>query len=102
MTLNDNPVGSFGSGRQTVTEGGKAVALSTTTIGCNWVTLEAETDNTGEIVIGGKSVVAKLAERQGISLAKGDSVTLPAGSLASVYIDTTVNGDGVTFIYGIA
>lgn len=101
MTLNDNPVGSFGDGRQTVSEGGKAVALATGTA-CSWVTIEAETDNTGEIVVGGSSVVAELAKRRGLSLAKGDSVTLPAGNLTSVYIDATVNGDGVSFIYGIA
>ena len=102
MSIADNPVGSFGTGRQTVKEGGKAVQLSTTTTGCNWVQVTAETDNTGIITIGGKNVVAKLEERQGLPLEKGDTATLPVGDLAQVYIDTTVNGDGVTFLYGVA
>jgi hypothetical protein len=100
MSINDNPVGSFGDGRQTVAEAGKPVALTSATAGCAWVLITAETDNTGEIVVGGKTVVAKLEDRRGAPLEKGDSVTLPAGDLASVYIDTTVNGDGVTFLYG--
>jgi hypothetical protein len=102
MSLADNPAGSLGQGRQTIKEAGKPVQLSTTTTGCNWVAITAETDNTGIITIGGSGVVAKLEERKGLPLEKGDSTTIPVGDLAQVYIDTTVNGDGVTFIYGIA
>jgi hypothetical protein len=101
MSVNANPAGSLGDGRQTVAEGGKPVALATTT-GCNWISVTAETDNTGVIAVGGKTVVAKLEDRRGVALAKGETVTLPVGDLAQVYIDTTVNGDGVTFTYGIA
>jgi hypothetical protein len=102
MSINDNPVSAFGDGRQTVSEAGKAVQLSTTTTGCAWVTITAETDNTGVICVGGKGVLAKLEERRGLPLEKGDTATLPAGDLAGVYIDSTVSGDGVTFIYGVA
>jgi len=102
MSINDNPVSSLGTGRKTVAEGGKAVALATTTTSCVWVTITAETDNTGIITVGGKGVLSKLEERQGVPLEKGDSVTIPVGDLAQVYIDTTVNSDGVTYCYGVA
>lgn len=102
MSLADNPVGSLGQGRKTVAETGKAVQLTTTTTQCNWVVVTAETDNTGIITVGGKGVKAKLEEREGLPLEKGDSITIPVGDLTQVYIDTTVNGDGVTFMYGIA
>lgn len=98
----DNPVGSLGQGRQTVKEGGKPVRLTEATTQCNWVMVIAETDNTGIITVGGSGVVAKLEERKGLPLEKGDTTTIPINDAAQVFIDTTVNGDGVTFIYGIA
>lgn len=99
MALLDNPAGSVGDGRKTVT------AASPEKIGsavCSWVCIQAETDNTGEIVVGGSTVVAALATRRGLSLTKGDTITLPVNNLAAIYIDTTVSTDGVTFTYGIA
>lgn len=101
MTLNDNPAGSLGSGRKTVAEKEKPEALASRT-SCLWVRIEAETDNTGEITVGGKGVVGKLAERTGATLDKGEALTLTVGDLAQVWLDTTVNGDGVTYVYGIA
>lgn len=98
MSLLDNPAGTLASGRKTVAEAGKAEALGSG--GCNWVILTAETDNTGIIVVGDSKVVAALATRQGTPLSAGDTVTLPVASLGVVYLDTTVNGDGVTFTYG--
>jgi hypothetical protein len=63
------------------------------------VIITAETDNTGNITVGGSTVVAALATRRGIPLAAGDSVALEIDNLADVFIDSTVNGDGVTFAY---
>lgn len=101
MSINDNPAGSLGNGRKIVAEKEKPEVLAATT-GCIWVTIEAETDNTGEIIVGGKGVVGKLAERTGRTLDKGESITLEVGDLAQVWLDATVNGDGVTYVYGVA
>lgn len=84
--------------RKVVTTAGTAVALAATTA-CKRVTITAETDNTGVIVVGGSGVVAALATRQGVPLNAGDTYELDITDLASVYIDSTVNGDGVTFTY---
>lgn len=85
-------------GRTTVTTAGTRVALAASTA-CKQVAITAETDNTGLIVVGGATVVAALATRRGIPLSPGDTMTLDIDNLADLYIDSTVNTDGVTYIY---
>ena len=36
----------------------------------------------------------------GVTLAAGETLTLPIDNLADVYIDATVNGEGVRYTYG--
>src|SRR5690349_20962884 len=92
---------SLTSGRTTVTTGGTAVTLSSTNLeGLDWVVITAETDNTGIITVGGSDVVAALATRKGIPLNAGDTISLEVNNLSDVYLDTTVNGDGVTYLAG--
>ena len=89
---------SFGDGRKTVTTGGTAEKLASATK-ATYVCITAETDNTGIICVGSSTVVASLSTRQGIPLSLGDSVGLPCVDLSDIWLDTTVNGDGVTFTY---
>lgn len=84
-------------GRKVVTTAGTRVALSSTSLVYDEVTITAETDNTGIVVIGGSTVVASLSTRQGTPLNAGDSRSYQNVDLAKVYIDSTVNGDGVTW-----
>lgn len=86
-------------GRTVVTTAGTAVQLTTTGTAALQVAITAETDNTGVIAVGGSGVVAALATRKGIPLNAGDTVTFEAIDLADVYLDSTVNGDGVTYAY---
>ena len=81
-----------------VTTAGSAVALAATTA-VKRVYVQAETDNTGVIVIGASTVVASLATRRGIALNAGDTIEIAIDDLADLYIDSSVNGDGVTFTY---
>ena len=53
-----------GDGRQVVTTAGTRVQLSASSVHCKRVTICAETDNTGFIVVGGTTVVAALATRR--------------------------------------
>jgi len=98
-TLALHNIEKIGDGRKTVAAAGTAEALAS-----NWpcenVYIQAELDNTGIIVVGGPTVVAAAANRRGIALAAGESCLLEVDNLAEVYIDATVNGDGVTFIAG--
>lgn len=89
---------SIADGRKVVTTAGTRVTLASSTA-CKQVAITAETDNTGLIVVGGSTVVAALATRQGTPLSAGDSIVMDIDNLADVYLDSTVNGDGVTFTY---
>lgn len=90
--------GTIADNRKIVTTAGTAVVLASTTA-IKRVYVQAETDNTGIIVIGASTVVASQATRRGIALNPGDSIVIDIDDLADVYIDSTVNGDGVTFTY---
>lgn len=91
--------------RRVVTTAGTRVLLSTTSTSVRSVTIQAETDNTGVIVIGGAgTVVAAQATRRGISLAAGDTIALTTrdddvDDLTEIGLDATIDGDGVTYIY---
>lgn len=87
-----------GQGRKVVATAGTPVVLATSTT-VKSVTVQAEKDNTSDVIIGGSGVVGALATRQGIYLSPGDSIDLPVDNLSSVYVDALVNGEGVTFIY---
>ena len=86
-------------GRKTVAASATAEALVDTSTPCNYVEMTAETDNTGIIVVGGSTVVAALATRRGIPLSAGESMGFRIKDLQSVWLDTTINGDGVSYIY---
>lgn len=89
----------IGDGRKVVATAGTAELLSTTSVKISSVIIQAETDNTGTIVVGGSTVVAAQATRRGIALTPGDSLVLDIIDLSLLYLDTTVNGDGVTYIW---
>ena len=63
------------------------------------VIIQAQTDNTGAVAVGGEGVVATIATGTGIILYAGDSITLEVDDLADVWIDAIVGGEGVRFTY---
>lgn len=87
-----------GDGRKVVTTSGTRVTLASTTF-CREVTITALSSNTGTIVVGGDTVIAATGTRRGVPLAAGASITLSVNDLAAVYLDATVNGEGVSFLY---
>jgi len=90
-------VTSIADGRKVVTTAGTSVTLVSSTQASNYVIVTAETDNTGIISVGGSTVIASLSTRRGTPLSPGDSVLIKTTDLINIYIDSTVNGDGVTF-----
>ena len=92
------PPTTIANGRKVVTTAGTAVVLAASTP-CTKVDITAETDNTGIISVGGSGVIALLATRQGVPLNAGDTYSLDITNLTTVYIDSTVSGDGVTFSF---
>lgn len=99
IDANTAPTTGLNTGRKVVTTAGTAVAIASSTT-CKWVQITAETDNTDLIVVGDSGVVASLSTREGTPLDAGDTLTIPIDNLADVYIDSLVNGEGVTFLYG--
>lgn len=81
-----------------MTTAGTAVALAATTA-IKSVVITALTNNTGIISVGGSTVLASLASRRGTPLNAGESIGLDIADLASVFIDSTVSGEGVTYTY---
>ncbi len=81
-------------GFKDVTIAGAAVALSTD-LGFSEITIQAKTDNDGVVYVGNSLV----DDTNGIEIFPTQQITLGAGSLADIYIDSANNGDGVKFLY---
>lgn len=88
----------MGHGVTTVTTAGTDVALAASTA-CKRVTVQAQTDNTGKIAVGATGVDATVATGNGILLNAGDAYEFEIDNLADVFIDATVNGEGVRYVY---
>lgn len=89
----------IGHGVKTITSAGTDEALAGSTA-AKWVTVQSQTDNTGWIAVGATGVDATEATGSGVLLDAGESITLPVDNLADVFIDATVNGEGVRYTYG--
>lgn len=86
-------------GIKNVTTAGTAVALVSASTLCRMVTIQARPENTGVIVVGASTVVAAQATRRGYALTPGASVSIRVTDLANLYLDATVSGEGVSFVY---
>lgn len=83
-------------GRKTVTTAGTRVQLAASKA-INSVAVTALEANTGLICVGGKTVVAKAENRTGIPLAAKQTATVDTDDIGDLYIDSTVNGEGVSW-----
>lgn len=86
-------------GTKSVTTGGTAVPLATSSTPCKRLDVTAKYGNTDMVVIGASTVVALAANRRGVPLTPGQTYTFFPTDLIDVYIDSVVNGEGVTFTY---
>lgn len=78
------------SGAKTVATAGVAEALGAPTT-IRGVTIQANIANTGNVLVGSSS-------SQDIVLSPGDIISIDVDNLNVVYIDVTVNGEGVNYI----
>lgn len=85
----------IGDDSQTVTTAGTRVQLSTSTLPIKYVIITAKEANTGTIWIGGSTIAAG----RGRPLVALQSERLEIDYLTKVYIDSTVDGEGVTYTY---
>jgi hypothetical protein len=94
LTIPTNVPTTIGSGTTTVTTAGTRVALAGSTA-CRKVSICAKEANTGRIFYGGNAVSAT----SGAFLYAGASADIEISNLSSVYIDSSVNGEGVQYTY---
>lgn len=81
------------NGKKTVTTAGTRVTLAASTT-VKGVTVKALAANTGKIYVGDTSV----ASANGFELAASESVSLDLANLNTINLDSSVNGEGVSFI----
>lgn len=94
-----NSFKSIGDGVKSVTTAGTAVQVSTTSIPCRMVEIQARVANTGNIAVGASTVVAAAGSERGFILVPGASVSLRVTDVNKLYIDAAVSGEGVSFLY---
>ena len=95
----DHSTTGIGSGVTTVTTAGTDVVLAASTA-AKWITVQAQTDNSGFIAVGASGVDATVATGTGVLLAASETLSMPIDNLADIYIDSTVSGEGVRYTYG--
>ena len=93
--------GTIGTGRQTVTTNGTPVQLSGTSTATRRVFIQSETDNTGNIIVGDSNIESVVGSERGIVLFTSQSIIIEIDNLNKVYIDSTVNGEGVAYLYEV-
>jgi hypothetical protein len=90
------------TGNQDVSTAGTRVALASSRTIAAWVIVQSKAANVGTIYVAGIDV----SSSNGIDLLGGDSTTFPSMGaihgydLQHIYIDASVNGEGVKFTYG--
>jgi hypothetical protein len=82
------------NGLTNVTTAGTRVVLASTQAIVSGVTIKARASNTGTIYVGSSAV----SSSNGYSLAASESVFLEIANITTVNIDSSVNGEGVTYI----
>ena len=85
------------SGQKTVTTAGTAVVLGSLSIGCSILVKALET-NTGIVALGNDGA-DDVTVSNGYRLAAGEVCVFDnVNSLAAIYLDSAVNGEGVSWI----
>ena len=86
---------SIGDGSKTVTTAGTEVQLTSTVTKCFYVIITALVTNEGTIWVGASTV----ASGRGVPLVALQSCRIDIDDLSKIYIDATISGEGVSFVY---
>jgi len=97
------PAGSITSGRKTITTANTPEQITATSTPIKSVTIQALPGNVGSIAIGSSNAVraSAAANMNGIILEAGDAYPVYVDNLNKVWIDASVNGEGVTYMYNV-
>lgn len=89
------PAQSIGDGSKAVAVAGTAEKLIATVTPCKKVLITAKGANTGNIFVGGSTVDST----RGKQLVPLQDVEIEIDDLSKVYVDSSVNTEGVTYVY---
>jgi hypothetical protein len=94
---------SFVTGRKTVTTHNTPVQITATPTSVKYVTIQALPGNVGSISVGHSDAVraSPEASMNGIMLEAGDAYPVDIDDLSKVWIDASVDGEGVTYMYHV-
>jgi hypothetical protein len=84
------------NGNVTVTTAGTRVQLSGASVPVKFVIIRAHIANTGTIYVGDSAVAAA----NGYRLTAGEPILWPIDNLNKLYVDASVNGEGVSYAAG--
>lgn len=87
--------GTIGSGTKSVATAGVRVLLSSASVPCKKVNIQASANNTGNIYIGDSTV----SSANGIFLSPTFSYQMTPNNLNIVYLDADTSGNSVTYLY---
>jgi anti-sigma factor RsiW len=85
------------SGRKTIATAGVRETLVASSTPAKQIVITALNSNTGEIWVGDNTVSGDAGSQKGNPLFAGESIVLEINDAQKVYLDATVNGEGVTF-----
>ena len=85
----------FGSGQKSVTTAGTRVQLSSVSYLIHSITIKAKSGNTGSIYVGASDVIST----NGFILAAGEGISLDVDNLNDIWLDSSVNGEGVSYFF---
>lgn len=97
VIIKDNQLSPLGDGNKVVAVTGTQIQLSSVSVPCKLVYVEALRGNTG-LVSHGVNTTTPSGTVRGGTLGAGDPVYIPCTDLNQVYINGTA-GDGVSFSY---
>jgi len=92
-------VSSVDDATKTVTIAGTRVQLSSVSVPCKRVFIQAHESNTGTMVVGGSNVVATLVGRRGFAIFPTQGDWFNVSNLSLLWLDSTVSGDKVNYYY---
>ena len=97
------PAGSITSGRKTITTHNVPEQITASSTPIKSVTIQALPGNVGSIAIGSSNAVraSAAANMNGIILEAGDAYPVYVDNLNKFWIDASVNGEGVTYMYHV-
>ena len=89
-----NPSTFITDGVKTVATAGTQETLVSGSTPCNEVIIQALATNASDVFIGGSTIAAG----RGVALGAGEVLTLGLDDAFKVWVDVTVNGQGVSYI----